>query len=128
MGRGADALISAKVSGDTTYVDLKDLRQLIPNASTSCGSAAMLAARHHGPAGRRDAAGPVRVRRRAEAVLGMAAELLRYAQRQLRPNPVQELMGAGKHLAGVDPRSEQVSTSSTNRICESFRPSQRPSR
>lgn len=44
VGRGADALISAKVSGDTTYVDLKDLRQLIPNASTSCGSAAMLAA------------------------------------------------------------------------------------
>ncbi|MFZ1284593.1 MAG: GerMN domain-containing protein [Propionicimonas sp.] len=39
----ADALISARVSGSTSYVDLTDLRSTIPNASTSCGSAALLA-------------------------------------------------------------------------------------
>lgn len=39
----ADALIRARVSGDTSYVDLKDLRTVIPNASTSCGSAALIA-------------------------------------------------------------------------------------
>lgn len=39
----ANVLIGAKVSGNTTYVNLSDLRQIIPNASTSCGSAALLA-------------------------------------------------------------------------------------
>lgn len=39
----ADALISVKVRGDTAYVNLRDLRSVIPNASTSCGSAALLA-------------------------------------------------------------------------------------
>jgi spore germination protein GerM len=39
----AQALISAKVSGNTSYVNLTDLRTVIPNASTSCGSASLLA-------------------------------------------------------------------------------------
>lgn len=39
----ANVLIGAKVTGNTTYVNLTDLRQIIPNASTSCGSAALLA-------------------------------------------------------------------------------------
>jgi spore germination protein GerM len=38
-----DALLSAEVSGGTSYVDLDDLRTTIPNASTSCGSEALLA-------------------------------------------------------------------------------------
>jgi len=39
----ANALLGAKVQGNTTYVNLTDLRQVIPNASTSCGSATLLA-------------------------------------------------------------------------------------
>ena len=39
----ADAVKSVRVQGGTAYVDLQDLRQIIPNASTSCGSAAFLA-------------------------------------------------------------------------------------
>lgn len=39
----AEALISAKVSGTTAYVNLADIRATIPNASTSCGSASLLA-------------------------------------------------------------------------------------
>lgn len=38
-----DILIRVRVRGDTAYVDLNDVRQIIPNASTSCGSAAFLA-------------------------------------------------------------------------------------
>ena len=40
----ADILISVKVQTDTAYVNLKDIRTIIPNASTSCGSAAFFAA------------------------------------------------------------------------------------
>ncbi len=39
----ADTLISATRSGTTSYVNLTDLRTIIPNASSSCGSAALLA-------------------------------------------------------------------------------------
>ena len=39
----AQALIRAKVTGNTSYVNLTDLRTIIPNASTSCGSASLLA-------------------------------------------------------------------------------------
>lgn len=39
----AQALVRAKVTGNTSYVDLTDLRTVIPNASTSCGSASLLA-------------------------------------------------------------------------------------
>ncbi|SDB80418.1 Sporulation and spore germination [Raineyella antarctica] len=39
----ANALVSAKVSGGTSYVNLTDIRTVIPNASTSCGSQALLA-------------------------------------------------------------------------------------
>jgi len=38
-----DILQSVKVKNGTAYVDLKDLRQMIPNASTSCGSAEFFA-------------------------------------------------------------------------------------
>jgi hypothetical protein len=38
-----DILKSIKVKNGTAYVDLKDLRQMIPNASTSCGSAEFFA-------------------------------------------------------------------------------------
>ncbi len=38
-----DILKSVKVKNGTAYVDLKDLRQMIPNASTSCGSAEFFA-------------------------------------------------------------------------------------
>lgn len=38
-----DMLVSASIEGDTGKVDFKDLRQVIPNASTSCGSATLLA-------------------------------------------------------------------------------------
>ena len=38
----AQTLISARVIGETTYVNLTDLRPIIPNASSSCGSAALL--------------------------------------------------------------------------------------
>ncbi len=38
-----DILESVKVKNGTAYVDLKDLRQMIPNASTSCGSAEFFA-------------------------------------------------------------------------------------
>jgi len=34
-----DILIRVKVQGDTAYVDLMDIRSLIPSASASCGSA-----------------------------------------------------------------------------------------
>lgn len=39
----AQALIGAKVAGTTSYLNLTDIRTIIPNASTSCGSAALLA-------------------------------------------------------------------------------------
>ncbi len=39
----AQALIRAKVTGNTSYVNLTDIRTVIPNASTSCGSASLLA-------------------------------------------------------------------------------------
>lgn len=38
-----DLLISAERRGDVAEVDFKDLRPVIPNASSSCGSAALLA-------------------------------------------------------------------------------------
>lgn len=38
----ADALIGMKVENGTAYVNLRDLRQVIPNASSSCGSTALL--------------------------------------------------------------------------------------
>lgn len=37
-----DMLISARIEGDTGRVDFKDLREVIPNASSSCGSAILL--------------------------------------------------------------------------------------
>lgn len=39
----ADMLISAEQEGDVARVDFKDLREVIPNASSSCGSAGLLA-------------------------------------------------------------------------------------
>lgn len=42
-GQTEDALRDAIIRGDTAYVNLKDIRQTIPNASSSCGSAQMLA-------------------------------------------------------------------------------------
>ncbi len=39
----AGILIWAKVQGNTAYINLQDLRSIIPNASTSCGSAAFFA-------------------------------------------------------------------------------------
>ena len=39
----ADALLGVKVVGDTAYVNLADLRQVIPNAGTSCGSGQFMA-------------------------------------------------------------------------------------
>jgi hypothetical protein len=38
-----DLLISAERDGEVARVDFKDLRDVIPNASSSCGSAALLA-------------------------------------------------------------------------------------
>ena len=38
-----DILKSVKIENNTAYVDLKDIRQIIPNASSSCGSAEFLA-------------------------------------------------------------------------------------
>jgi hypothetical protein len=38
-----DYLISAERDGDVARVDFKDLREVIPNASSSCGSATLLA-------------------------------------------------------------------------------------
>jgi len=38
-----DILKSVKIENSTVYVDLKDIRQIIPNVSTSCGSAEFLA-------------------------------------------------------------------------------------
>jgi len=38
-----DILKSVKIENDTAYVDLKDIRQIIPNVSSSCGSAEFLA-------------------------------------------------------------------------------------
>lgn len=38
-----DLLISAEREGDVARVDFKDLRSVIPNASSSCGSAGLLA-------------------------------------------------------------------------------------
>lgn len=38
-----DLLISAERDGDVARVDFKDLRDVIPNASSSCGSAGLLA-------------------------------------------------------------------------------------
>jgi spore germination protein GerM len=39
----AQALVRAKVTGNTSYVNLTDVRTVIPNASTSCGSTSLLA-------------------------------------------------------------------------------------
>ncbi|QGF23449.1 GerMN domain-containing protein [Raineyella fluvialis] len=39
----SQSLISAKVVGNTSYLNFTDFRPIIPNASTSCGSAALLA-------------------------------------------------------------------------------------
>lgn len=39
----AQALVKARVVGNTSYVNLTDVRTVIPNASTSCGSASLLA-------------------------------------------------------------------------------------
>ncbi len=38
-----DILKGLKIENNTAYVDLKDIRQIIPNASASCGSAEFLA-------------------------------------------------------------------------------------
>jgi len=38
-----DILESVKIENNTAYVNLKDIRQIIPNVSTSCGSAEFLA-------------------------------------------------------------------------------------
>jgi len=38
-----DMLISAEREGDVARVDFRDLREVIPNASSSCGSATLLA-------------------------------------------------------------------------------------
>ncbi|MGC8874217.1 MAG: GerMN domain-containing protein [Chloroflexia bacterium] len=38
-GATQDILIWARVQGDTAYINLKDIRLLIPSASASCGSA-----------------------------------------------------------------------------------------
>lgn len=40
----ADALLDVAVADGIARVSLRDLRQIIPNASSSCGSAALLAA------------------------------------------------------------------------------------
>ena len=40
----ADILLGVKVKDQVAYVNLKDIRRIIPNASTSCGSAAFFAA------------------------------------------------------------------------------------
>lgn len=42
-----DYLLSAEIKDLTAYVDFKDFRQLIPNASSSCGSAQLLAELDH---------------------------------------------------------------------------------
>ncbi len=42
-GETADMVNSVRVLDDTAYADLKDIRTVIPNASTSCGSAALIA-------------------------------------------------------------------------------------
>lgn len=42
-GQTADALRSLSVQNSTAYVNLRDLRAVIPNASSSCGSAALMA-------------------------------------------------------------------------------------
>ncbi len=39
----AGALLGVRVQGNTAYVNLSDLRQVIPNAGTSCGSAQFMA-------------------------------------------------------------------------------------
>lgn len=39
----AGALLGVNVEGDTAYVNLADLRQVIPNAGTSCGSGQFMA-------------------------------------------------------------------------------------
>ncbi|MFZ1412532.1 MAG: GerMN domain-containing protein [Micropruina sp.] len=39
----AQSLLKARTSANTSYVNLNDIRTVIPNASTSCGSAALLA-------------------------------------------------------------------------------------
>lgn len=39
----ADALLGVRVDGETAYVNLADLRQVIPNAGTSCGSGQFIA-------------------------------------------------------------------------------------
>jgi hypothetical protein len=39
----AGSLRSARIRGGVAYIDLADLRSVIPNASTSCGSALLLA-------------------------------------------------------------------------------------
>ena len=39
----AQALVKARTVGNTAYVNLTDVRTIIPNASTSCGSASLLA-------------------------------------------------------------------------------------
>lgn len=41
--RTAGALRSVRIRGGVAYVDLRDLSRVIPNASTSCGSALLLA-------------------------------------------------------------------------------------
>ena len=38
----ADTLINVKIVNDTAYINLKDLRTMSPNASTSCGNAEFL--------------------------------------------------------------------------------------
>lgn len=38
----ADILISLRIDGDTAYLNLKDIRPIIPNAGTSCGSQMLL--------------------------------------------------------------------------------------
>ena len=41
--RTAGRLRSVRIANGVAYVDLRDLRRIIPNASTSCGSALLLA-------------------------------------------------------------------------------------
>lgn len=41
-GATADALISARIENGTAFVDFQDFSQIIPNASSSCGSAGLL--------------------------------------------------------------------------------------
>jgi hypothetical protein len=93
----ADALLDAHLDDGTVHVTFADLRQVIPNASSSCGSAGLLAQLDDGV---------TLADQTAFALDGVTAT--RYAPSPTRPPSPRD--GLGRHLAPTTSRPRRPRT------------------